>query len=304
MSSAGRKIMAPPSNCISPIGEKAILHGLYKQIKGDFYTAVTRPPSVYRGNPFVIEAGLAFGKGPEQTAKAEKPAQPLAEGEQQDDDKDPHDGSSLRGNRTAFKGGSHEFAGCLPHGQQQRLPVAAHQVEERKQSLLRAAKRQERRAGAVQLPQLVPVAPFKRPDVPALYPGQLELHAAPGAFNGAAQWFVIGGAQRGQLFQAPLDLRPEPAQRVGHGLGHGLGSSHSQYIGIRIEKSREVQIELFHRSQHRSLDHHPGPSRHRSGPVQPKLLEDRRVRRHSFFRHTPPEVLDVCQVPVGARVTK
>ena len=62
------KIMAPPSNCISPIGEKAILHGLYKQIKGDFYTAVTRPPAVYRGNPFVIEAGLAFGKGPEQAA--------------------------------------------------------------------------------------------------------------------------------------------------------------------------------------------------------------------------------------------
>src|SRR5919197_1244417 len=59
------KIMAPPSNCISPIGEKAILHGLYKQIKGDFYTAVTRPPSVYRGNPFVIEAGLAYGKGPD-----------------------------------------------------------------------------------------------------------------------------------------------------------------------------------------------------------------------------------------------
>src|SRR6266540_2659648 len=37
------RIMAPPSNCISPIGEKAILHGLYKQIKGEFYTAVTRP---------------------------------------------------------------------------------------------------------------------------------------------------------------------------------------------------------------------------------------------------------------------
>src|SRR6266498_4779236 len=81
------KIMAPPSNCISPIGEKAILHGLYKQIKGDFYTAVTRPPAVYRGNPFVIEAGLAFGKGPEQAAeKSEDPKVPLAEGEQQDDD--------------------------------------------------------------------------------------------------------------------------------------------------------------------------------------------------------------------------
>jgi DNA topoisomerase VI subunit B len=81
------KIMAPPSNCISPIGEKAILHGLYKQIKGDFYTAVTRPPAVYRGNPFVIEAGLAFGKGPEQAAeKAERPKAPLAEGEQHDTD--------------------------------------------------------------------------------------------------------------------------------------------------------------------------------------------------------------------------
>src|SRR5213083_2043622 len=81
------KIMAPPSNCISPIGEKAILHGLYKQIKGDFYTAVTRPPSVYRGNPFVIEAGLAYGKGPDQAAAtAEAPAVPLAEGEQQDDE--------------------------------------------------------------------------------------------------------------------------------------------------------------------------------------------------------------------------
>src|SRR5438309_4547043 len=81
------KIMAPPSNCISPIGEKAILHGLYKQIKGDFYTAVTRPPAVDRGHPVILEAGLAFGKGPEQAAQTpEAPAVPLAEGEQQDGD--------------------------------------------------------------------------------------------------------------------------------------------------------------------------------------------------------------------------
>jgi DNA topoisomerase-6 subunit B len=80
------KIMAPPSNCLSPIGEKAILHGLYKQIKGEFYTAVTRPPAVYRGNPFVIEAGLAFGKSPEQTAKVKEQNIPLAEGEDKDDD--------------------------------------------------------------------------------------------------------------------------------------------------------------------------------------------------------------------------
>jgi DNA topoisomerase-6 subunit B len=81
------RIMAPPSNCLAPIGEKAILHGLYRQIKGEFYTAVTRPPAVYRGNPFVIEAGLAFGKGPDQAAAgAEAPAVPLAEGEEREDD--------------------------------------------------------------------------------------------------------------------------------------------------------------------------------------------------------------------------
>jgi DNA topoisomerase VI subunit B len=82
------KIMAPPSNCISPIGEKAILHGLYKQIKGEFYTAVTRPAAVYRGNPFVIEAGLAFGKAPDQAAAdaPDAPAVPLAEGEDREDD--------------------------------------------------------------------------------------------------------------------------------------------------------------------------------------------------------------------------
>ncbi|MDP3543498.1 MAG: DNA topoisomerase VI subunit B [Elusimicrobiota bacterium] len=82
------KLMAPPTNCLSPIGEKAILAGLFKQIKGDFYTAVTRPPAVYRGNPFVIEAGLAWGRGPEQAALDAANAQkaPLAEGESHGND--------------------------------------------------------------------------------------------------------------------------------------------------------------------------------------------------------------------------
>src|SRR5437667_242049 len=39
------KIMAPPTNCLSPVGEKAILSCLYQQIKGEFYTAVSRPPA-------------------------------------------------------------------------------------------------------------------------------------------------------------------------------------------------------------------------------------------------------------------
>jgi DNA topoisomerase-6 subunit B len=77
-------IMNPPTDCLSPIGEKAILAGLYKQIKGDFYTAVSRKPAVYRGNPFAIEVGLAFGTGQagmvQSTVEAEE-AVPLAEGE-------------------------------------------------------------------------------------------------------------------------------------------------------------------------------------------------------------------------------
>ncbi|MEC4889687.1 MAG: DNA topoisomerase VI subunit B [Nitrospira sp.] len=79
------KIMAPPTNCISPIGERAILSGLYKQIKGEFYTAVSRPPAVYRGYPFIIEAGLAYGHRPEDQTKPKQPAGPKAEGEGEDE---------------------------------------------------------------------------------------------------------------------------------------------------------------------------------------------------------------------------
>lgn len=35
-----------------------------------------------------------------------------------------------------------------------------------------------------------------------------------------------------------------------------------------------------------------------------RLLKDRRERRQKFFHNRPPNVLDVCQVPVGGRVTK
>jgi DNA topoisomerase-6 subunit B len=80
------KLMAPPTNCISPIGEKAILSGLYKQIKGEFYTAVSRPPSVYRGNPFIIEAGLAYGNRPQDQTKPQQPTMPKAEGEGEEED--------------------------------------------------------------------------------------------------------------------------------------------------------------------------------------------------------------------------
>jgi DNA topoisomerase VI subunit B len=55
------KISAPATDCLSPIGEALILKGLHHQVPGEFFCAATRPPAVYRGNPFVIEVGLAFG---------------------------------------------------------------------------------------------------------------------------------------------------------------------------------------------------------------------------------------------------
>jgi len=55
------KLMNPPTNCLSPIGEAELLRGLKKNINADFYAAVTRSPSVYRGNPFQIEVAIAYG---------------------------------------------------------------------------------------------------------------------------------------------------------------------------------------------------------------------------------------------------
>ena len=56
------KIPPPSASCVVPIGEALIVEGLKRRF-GDkcFYTSCTRPPAVYRGNPFVIECGLAYG---------------------------------------------------------------------------------------------------------------------------------------------------------------------------------------------------------------------------------------------------
>jgi len=58
------KIKAPSTDCISPIGEDLLLKGLHQVVPGEFYVAATRPPSVYRGNPFQIEVALAYGGAP------------------------------------------------------------------------------------------------------------------------------------------------------------------------------------------------------------------------------------------------
>ncbi len=55
------RIMSPPTDCIAPIGEDLLRRALKAEVNADFYAAVTRRPTVYRGNPFLVEAGLAYG---------------------------------------------------------------------------------------------------------------------------------------------------------------------------------------------------------------------------------------------------
>jgi DNA topoisomerase-6 subunit B len=55
-------IPAPPtSQCLSPIGEELIRKSLDKEFMLDFVKARTRPPSVYSGHPFVVEAAIGYG---------------------------------------------------------------------------------------------------------------------------------------------------------------------------------------------------------------------------------------------------
>lgn len=78
----GTKIPAPATDCVVPIGEELLLKGLKKTIPGEFYAAATRPPAVYRGNPFQIEVGLAYGGTP---ANYRVPKETLSELLQQSD---------------------------------------------------------------------------------------------------------------------------------------------------------------------------------------------------------------------------
>ncbi len=55
------KLMAPPTDCLSPIEDLLIKKGLAKAIDSKFVTTITREPCVSNGNPFQVEVGLLFG---------------------------------------------------------------------------------------------------------------------------------------------------------------------------------------------------------------------------------------------------
>jgi DNA topoisomerase-6 subunit B len=54
-------ILAPPTTCLSPISAELIEAGLREVFDADFYAAATRDADVHAGDPFVVEAGIAYG---------------------------------------------------------------------------------------------------------------------------------------------------------------------------------------------------------------------------------------------------
>ncbi|MCB0221698.1 MAG: DNA topoisomerase VI subunit B, partial [Chrysiogenetes bacterium] len=56
-----KQLLAPPTNCLSPIGEDLLRTSLESRYECELVFTRTRRPAVYRGNPFQIEVGLAYG---------------------------------------------------------------------------------------------------------------------------------------------------------------------------------------------------------------------------------------------------
>ncbi|MFC7059229.1 DNA topoisomerase VI subunit B [Halovenus salina] len=54
-------IISPPTGCLAPITEELVEKGLGKEYEADFFAAATRDASVHGGDPFIVEAGIAYG---------------------------------------------------------------------------------------------------------------------------------------------------------------------------------------------------------------------------------------------------
>ncbi|AFZ71645.1 DNA topoisomerase VI subunit B [Natronobacterium gregoryi] len=54
-------IMAPPTRCLAPISAELVEAGLEKEFDADFYASATRDAEVHGGDPFIVEAGIAYG---------------------------------------------------------------------------------------------------------------------------------------------------------------------------------------------------------------------------------------------------
>lgn len=65
------KLIAPPTDCLSQLGEGLLEKGIMKEIKADHFVAISRSPSVYSGRPFAVEVGLAYGGELSPSSQAE-----------------------------------------------------------------------------------------------------------------------------------------------------------------------------------------------------------------------------------------
>jgi DNA topoisomerase-6 subunit B len=54
-------IISPPTDCLAPITSELVESGLRKEYDADFYAASTRDAAVHGGDPFIVEAGIAYG---------------------------------------------------------------------------------------------------------------------------------------------------------------------------------------------------------------------------------------------------
>ena len=111
-----REIASPATDCISPIGEELILKGLHQVVPGEFYAAATRPPAVYRGNPFQIEVGLAYGG---QAATQHVTKELLARADRRD--RRPHDPAVSRFTRSTA------WAATRPTGSSRKRSLGTRQ---------------------------------------------------------------------------------------------------------------------------------------------------------------------------------
>jgi DNA topoisomerase-6 subunit B len=64
-------IIAPPTSCLSPITAELVETGLRRQYDAEFYSAATRDAEVSAGDPFVVEAGIAYGGDLEAEGEAD-----------------------------------------------------------------------------------------------------------------------------------------------------------------------------------------------------------------------------------------
>tara|TARA_Y100000310_G_C20686329_1_gene819261 strand:- start:668 stop:2251 length:1584 start_codon:yes stop_codon:yes gene_type:complete len=55
------KIMAPSTDCLSPIGAEILRKSLESEYDLEFAQAITRPPAVYKGTPFQVEVAIGWG---------------------------------------------------------------------------------------------------------------------------------------------------------------------------------------------------------------------------------------------------